>query len=87
MTNSEFKFKIDTQNRCIDRNSEEGKIMEEMQQLADSQSGTPMGDFMNQLIAYADVSAVVDQTMDRKQARQVVGKLRTRMNNEIEARS
>ena len=62
-------------------------MMDEMQRLADSKAGTPMGDFMNQIIAYMDVSSFVDQTMERKDARQIVGKMRERMRGEIASHS
>lgn len=76
---------VDVANRCIDRNSDIGKVMAECQSIADANTGTPMGNFMNQILAYTDVATFVDQTMtDKKQARQAVGKLRDKMNADID---
>lgn len=80
-------FKIDEKNRCIDRSSPEGQLLDACQSIADNNDDSSMSAFMSQVIAYTDVSAFVDQTMDRKQARVAMGKLKARMDNDVSVKS
>ena len=59
----------------IDRNTPEGKMLDELQAMADSMAGTPKGDFINQCLAYMEASEVISQTLPPDEAGKAILKL------------
>lgn len=70
-----FELKVDKDRRCIDRSTPEGKMFDELQAKADKMSGG-MGKFMNNVLAFTEVSTVVGETMNEKDAAETMGHLR-----------
>ena len=75
MADNKFELKVDTENRCIDRSTPEGQMLDELQKKADKTGGA-MGQFMSNVLAYTEVSTVVGETMDKKDADEVMGQLK-----------
>lgn len=67
MAENNFELKVDKDNRCIDRSTPEGKMLDELQSQADKASGG-MGKFMNNVLAFTEVSFVVQETMSKEDA-------------------
>lgn len=76
-------FKIDEANNCIDRSNEDGKMLDELQKMADEKAGTPMGDFMSKIAAFTEVGMVVDKTMKGEDKAEVMRQLRDEFESEI----
>lgn len=70
------EIKVDKENMCIDRNTPEGKMLDQLQRDADSKAGTPMGEFMNQVLAYAEAGEVLSQTLPKGEAAAAIEQLK-----------
>lgn len=76
-------LKIDKENRCIDRSTPEGKMLDDALDTAERLKDTPMGNFMSQVLAYAEVSEVVDKTTDGEEKEAVMQQLHEEFNHSI----
>lgn len=74
-------IKINSETGQIDRTTREGKLLDELQAQATAQAGTPMGEFMNQVLAYMEAGMVISATLPPDEAETALGKLRANLQN------
>ena len=76
-------IKVDKENMCIDRNTAEGHMLDQLQRQADAQKDTPMGKFMTQVLAYSEASTVLSQTLPKNEAEAAIGQLKQQFEDEL----
>lgn len=78
---------IDKENMRIDRNCDAGKAFEKLQEQANSLAGSGEGQFINQVLAYAEASFVVMNTMPADQAAKTLMQLKEKFESSCETKT
>lgn len=81
--NESFIMTVDKEKMQVDRSTPAGKAFDAYQKEADALAGTPMGDFMNKVLAYTEASAVIAQTMTPEEAGKAVSQLRRKFESDL----